>query len=138
MACLYLWGAYAVSHSRVRLLYLSAGWQPGFALLLSEVAAGPAAVLGCLIICLPLCLAKGLGIRRMGEIFASLALGGLWKSVFGVRVSGGRPDCFLLLGSGSLAASGGVLLGLAATPSPPPAGRKAASFALALTRPFSF
>ena len=67
MACLYLWGAYAVSRSRVRLLYLSAGLAAWFALLLSEVAAGPAAVLGCLIICLPLCLAKGLGIRRMGR-----------------------------------------------------------------------
>ncbi|MFR8334474.1 MAG: hypothetical protein ACLU9S_20710 [Oscillospiraceae bacterium] len=33
----------------------------------------------------PLCLVKGLGIRRMGEIFALLALGGLGKSALGYR-----------------------------------------------------
>ena len=138
MACLYLWGAYAVSRSRVRLLYLSAGLAAWFALLLSEVAAGPAAVLGCLIICLPLCLAKGLGIRRMGEIFASLALGGLWKSVLGYEYQAGALTVFFSWGAEAWLLLAGVLLGLAATLllRRLPEGRRLPKTALALTLAF--
>lgn len=114
MACLFLWGAYAVSRRRIRFLYLLAGEAAWCALLLSEVAAGPVAVLGCLALCLPLCLAKGLGIRRMGEIFALLALGGLGKSALGYRYHSGTVTWFFSWDRTSWLLLAAVLLGLTA------------------------
>ena len=114
MACLFLWGAYAVSRRRIRFLYLLAGEAAWCALLLSEVAAGPVAVLGCLALCLPLCLAKGLGIRRMGEICALLALGGLGKSALGYRYHSGMVTWFFSWDRTSWLLLAAVLLGLTA------------------------
>lgn len=114
MACLYLWGAYAVSRRWVRFLYLFAGEAAWCALLLSEVAGGPVAVLGGLALCLPLCLAKGLGIRRMGEIFAMLALGGLGKSVLGYQYHDGTVTWFWSWDRMSWLLLAAALLGLAA------------------------
>lgn len=138
MATLYLWGVYAVSRSRVRFLYLPAGCAAWFALLLSEVTAGPAAILGCLAICLPLCLAKGLGVRRMGEIFASLALGGLGKSVLGYEYQAGTLTLFFSWGARAWLLLAGVLLGLAAALllRRLPEGRRFPKAALALTLAF--
>ncbi len=102
--------------------------QPGFALLLSEVAAGPAAVLGCLIICLPLCLAKGLGIRRMGRSLPPWPWEGCGNRFLGYEYQAGALTVFFSWGAEAWLLLAGVLLGLAATLLlAPPAGRKAAS-----------
>ena len=114
MLCLYLWGTYAVSGSRARLWYLLSGGAAWFALLLSEVSAGPVAVLGCLALCLPVCLAKGLGLRRMGEIGALLALGALGKSVLGYQYADGVLTFFPSWGMKSWLFLAAACLGLAA------------------------
>lgn len=83
MVCLYLLGQYCVSRRKERWFYLAGGLGAWGALLLSEVTAGPVAILGCLALGLPLCVGKGLGLRRMGDIGAGLSLLALGKSVLG-------------------------------------------------------
>ncbi len=85
MVCLYLLGSYCVSKKRERFVYLAGGLCAWGALLLSEVTAGPVAILGCLALGLPLCVGKGLGLKRMGDIGAGLSLLALGKSVLGYR-----------------------------------------------------
>lgn len=77
----YLFGTYAMSRSKEAPAYLLAGGLCWFALLLSEVSAGPVAILAGFLLCLPLCVARGLGLRRMGDLLAVLALGALAKAV---------------------------------------------------------
>lgn len=112
MMTLYLLGSYAVSRHPVRFLYLFAGGASWFTLMLCEVTAGPVAVLGCLTLCLPLCLAKGLGVRRMGELFAVLALGMLGKSILGYTYQDGAPEFYLTWGPFAWLLLAAVLLGL--------------------------
>jgi len=53
--CLYLLGLYCVSKEKDRWIYFAGGLAAWGALLLSEVTAGPVAILGCLALLLPLC-----------------------------------------------------------------------------------
>ena len=89
MLCLYLLGAYATEPGRDRWFFLLGSGCAWGALLLSEVAAGPVAVLGCLALALPVCVKKGLGLGSMGQIGLVLALGALGKSVLGYEYTGG-------------------------------------------------
>lgn len=85
--CLYLLGLYCVSKGKDRWIYFAGGLAAWGALLLSEVTAGPVAILGCLALLLPLCVAKGLGLRRMGEIVLGLSLLALGKTMLGYTFS---------------------------------------------------
>lgn len=92
--CLYLLGSYAMSQEKDRFLLLAGGLCAWGGILLSEVAAGPVAVLGCLALMLPVCIRKGLGLRRMGEILGSLSLLALGKTVLGYEFDGLRLTFF--------------------------------------------
>lgn len=71
--CLYLLGSYAVSgKNKDRWVCLAGGCAAWMGLLISEVASGFVGVLGCFALVLPLCIGKGLGIRRMGDIALAL------------------------------------------------------------------
>ena len=91
MLCLYLAGAYAMGKGGLFLLGAGCAWG---SLLLSEVTAGPVAVLGCLALALPLWVKKGLGIRRMGDVGLMLSLAALGKSMLGYRYEGGCLTLF--------------------------------------------
>lgn len=114
----YLFGTYSVSRSKEAPVYLLAGGLCWFALLLSEVSAGPVAILVGFALCLPLCVARGLGLRRMGDLLAVLALGALAKAVIEYTYSAGtltirfswRASAWLLLGVFTLGLLGSFLL----------------------------
>lgn len=118
MVCLYLLGSYCVSKRKERWFFLAGGLGAWGALLLSEVLAGPVAILGCLALVLPLCVGKGLGLRRMGEIGAGLSLLALGKSALGYSFSQDVLTIYptwsltswLLLGIALLSALAAVLL----------------------------
>lgn len=107
MLCLYLFGAYATGKGKDRFFLLAGAGCAWAALLLSEVTAGPVAVLGCLALALPLCVKKGLGLGRMGEIGGILALCALGKSLLGYAYEAGTLTFFIRFGALS-----GVFLGL--------------------------
>lgn len=118
MAVLFLLGVYAVARRRYRFVCLAGAGAAWTALLLSEVTGGPVAVALCLGLCLPVCLAKGLGLRRMGEMGAVLALGALIKAALGYRYDGqtltfffsAGPVFWLALGVFALCLGAAVLL----------------------------
>lgn len=114
MAVLFLLGTYAVAEGRYRFFCLAGAGAAWMALLLSEVTGGPVAVAGCLALCLPLCLAKGLGLRRMGEMGAVLSLGVLLKAALGYRYEEGSLSFFFSRGPVFWLALGALLLCLLA------------------------
>lgn len=96
MAVLFLLGAYAAGkEGGVALLGGGCAWG---ALLLSEVSAGPVAIGAALAVCLPLCVWKGIGLGRMGQIAGVLALGILGKSLLGYDYSNGTLTLFYVFG----------------------------------------
>ncbi len=92
--CLYLLGSYAVRIEKDRFFLLAGGLCAWGGVLLSEVAAGPVAVLGCLALLLPVCVSKGLGLRRIGELFGGLCLFALGKTILGYDFNGLRVTFF--------------------------------------------
>lgn len=88
MATLFLLGAYAVDKKRSRFFCLIAGGASWMALMCSEVSAGPVAIGLSFAALFPLCLYKGIGIDRMGEILGVLLLGVLGKSALGYAYDG--------------------------------------------------
>lgn len=108
----YLLGTYAVSRSKEAPLYLLAGGLCWFALLLSEVSAGPVAILAGFLLCLPLCVARGLVLRRMGDLLAVLALGALAKSIIGYAYSAGTLTIRFVWGAPAWMLLGIFILGL--------------------------
>lgn len=96
MAVLFLLGTYAAGKAGLpALLGAACAWMT---LMLSEVTAGPAAVLGCLAVCLPVCLWQGLGIRRMGDIGAVLLAGAAGKAMLGYAYDGKKLAFFFSFG----------------------------------------
>ncbi len=93
--CLYLLGSYVVSRGKDRFFLLAGGLCAWGGVLLSEVAAGPVAILGCLAVMLPVCIHKGLGLRRMGELAGGLCLLALGKTMLGYSFDGVRLVLFL-------------------------------------------
>lgn len=108
----YLLGNYAVCRTREAPCYLLAGSLCWFALLLSEVAAGPVAILAGFLLCLPLCVARGLGLRRIGDLLAALALGALAKSVLAYTYTSGALRIHFIWGADAWLLLSLVLLGL--------------------------
>lgn len=99
MATLFLLGTYAVDQKRSRFFCLIAGGASWMALVCSEVSAGPVAIGLCLAILFPLCLYKGIGIDRMGEILGVLLLGILGKSALGYAYDGTTLTTWLRWGA---------------------------------------
>lgn len=115
---LYLLGNYCVGKGRRRFVYLTGGLCAWGTLLLSEVMSGLVAILGCLALALPLCVGKGLGLRRMGEVGLGLSLLALGKSALGYDFSqevlriypAWSTVSWLLLGGAAMSALAMVLL----------------------------
>lgn len=83
MGFLYLAGTYAMAESRFRFLCLPAAGLLWMTLLLSEVSAGPVAILLTLALVLPLYLLIGENVGRVFDIGAVLLLGAAVKSIIG-------------------------------------------------------
>lgn len=97
MAFLFQAGAYAAGKAKAWIL--PGAFCAWMCLLLSEVTAGPVAILGCLAICLIPCLRYGIGVKAVGDIAFLLLLGLLCKSMLGYRYADGSLTFFLRFGA---------------------------------------
>lgn len=109
MMVLYLMGTYLAVPGRG--FCLAGGFFAWLSLLLSEVSAGPVAIAAALALALPVCLWRGVGLRRMGEVLALLVLGVLLKSALGYRYANGELSFFLQFGWMQAALAAAVALG---------------------------
>ena len=94
MLTLYLLGAYVAAPGEERPVLLFGGLCAWSALVISEVTAGPVAVLGAFALALPLCVKKGVGIHRMGDLVLVLTLPALGKSMVGYTAPEGVVSFF--------------------------------------------